>query len=114
MNCERCDDAATTRLHTGFGMEHLCEGCRDHVRRDGQEIAAPYPLTLEDFAAWQSWREYIRLTGMGLDTRAALQHRIQQARTGAWVFNADGKRTDWTAMLEGWYAGYLKQRECAA
>lgn len=103
--CQRCSDRSTVQLHTGFGLEVLCVPCRDAVRREGQEIATPYPLSLEDFAAWQSWREYIRLALIGLDVRKTLAHRIKLAKTNAWLLEK-GRRTEWTAIVEEWYRSY--------
>ncbi len=110
IRCERCSEMATARIHTGFGLETLCAECREAVRQDGQEIASPYPLALEDFAAYQSWREIIRLASMGLDIRASVQHRMRQARANSWLLN-NGKRTEWTAMVEGWHRRYLQPLE---
>ena len=103
--CNRCSDRSTVQLHTGFGLEILCVPCRDAVRREGQEIAAPYPLSLEDFAAWQSWREYMRLLSMGLDMRASLRARVKLGKHGNWL-HKNSQRTEWTAMVEGWYRRY--------
>lgn len=108
-NCNRCLKPGERETHTGFGLEWLCLGCHLAVRSDQQVIAAEYPLSLEDYAAWCSWKEYMRLHRFCIDMRGALKRRMREFRNGAsskWRLAKGDKRTEWTGIVEGWYRHY--------
>ena len=70
-------------------------------------------LSLEDFAAQCLWYEHIRLSAFisEFEERKHFRKTLLQIRRGdvGLAPHRNGGRTEWHAMVEGWYQHYLEQ-----